>query len=591
MPCKNTVRHARTWRIASCLVAAIALVTFLSAAPAAFAGPGHDHGHNGQEKTQPEAPASPRVVAQSERFELVAILKDASLTIYLDRLADTSPVTDARIELTVDGETGTAQPDPEKGTYTFTTPALANPGEKAVVITIETQTADDLLIGSLSPTSTHTNNHTHRHGHTGTSHTHEDNDGANTTEQNPGAAFVKAITQNPFLLAGIALAIGLGAGMLISTRLTRVAPLVALIILANPDIAFSGPGHDHSDGHGGTAPQMSGDAPHRRPDGNLFLPKPTQRLLEIRTLILQQATARTTTALIGHVIADPNHSGLVQSTVGGRFKVTDAGLPVLGSRVKANQILGYIEPAFEPIDASDVRQTGGEIDQRIAVLQARIAITEDLIRKGIYTRARLLEFKAELEGLEARKKHLQQSTVEREALVAPTDGVIADIHVAPGQVVTKTDTLFHVVDPTRFFVEAISFDPAIAQDTTSATAQTPSGEPLNLTFVGRSRTLQRQAIILQFRIEKPPASLNIGTPLRILIETGASLKGLIIPREAVVQAPNGQTVVFKRIGPENYRPEPVRVEKIDTERVLVHAGLSEGDQIIVRNASLVNQIR
>jgi hypothetical protein len=64
----------------------------------ALAGDGHDHG---------EAPATtadaalPRFVASSDKLELVGVLNDRQLALYLDRRADNSPVDDARIELEI----------------------------------------------------------------------------------------------------------------------------------------------------------------------------------------------------------------------------------------------------------------------------------------------------------------------------------------------------------------------------------------------------------------------------------------------------------------------------------------------------------
>ncbi len=46
---------------------------------------------------------SPRAVATSENYQLVAIAEGEVLVIYLDRAADNAPVIDAVIELTLDG--------------------------------------------------------------------------------------------------------------------------------------------------------------------------------------------------------------------------------------------------------------------------------------------------------------------------------------------------------------------------------------------------------------------------------------------------------------------------------------------------------
>lgn len=102
------------------LAGLLALAVMAAAPSAVSAGPGHDHE---PEPAAAAGPGSPRVVAVSESYELVGILKDGRLTVYLDRLADTSPVSDAKIELSVAGETAIAKRQPD-GTYVFTSPVL-----------------------------------------------------------------------------------------------------------------------------------------------------------------------------------------------------------------------------------------------------------------------------------------------------------------------------------------------------------------------------------------------------------------------------------------------------------------------------------
>lgn len=122
-------------------------------------------------------------------------------------------------------------------------------------------------------------------------------------------------------------------------------------------------------------------------------------------------------------------------------------------------------------------------------------------------------------------------------------------------------------------------------------ARNSDGELFELTFVGRSRALQQQASILQFRFDNPTDTLNIGSPVKVLIEKGDAVTGLIVPKRAIAQAPNGQMVVFKRLEPERFLPSPVHFEDLDGERLQITGGLQPGDQIIVEGAPLVNQIR
>lgn len=69
-------------------------------------GPGHDH----DAPPAVSAASAPRVEAQSDSFELVAVLDNGKLTLYLDRFATNEPVSDARIQI----ESGTFKASPFK---------------------------------------------------------------------------------------------------------------------------------------------------------------------------------------------------------------------------------------------------------------------------------------------------------------------------------------------------------------------------------------------------------------------------------------------------------------------------------------------
>ncbi len=65
-------------------------------------------------------------------------------------------------------------------------------------------------------------------------------------------------------------------------------------------------GGDHEGGHdhGGAASiQSGGERPRKLPEGEVFLPKASQRLLRVRTLIAETAKAQSGAELVGTVIA------------------------------------------------------------------------------------------------------------------------------------------------------------------------------------------------------------------------------------------------------------------------------------------------
>lgn len=554
------------------------------------AGPGHDHGHDHGAESKPKSAANPRVAMTSDLYELVVILKEHDLNLYLDRRANTSPVTDAKIDLSVNGASGSAKLQSD-GSYLFQSPELEQPGVFEIVATITKSGGDDLLVGSLDATAMHSHaENGDKYDHDHSAHHVEGSD--QHPSQNTIQTLITRLSGQPLVV----LAIGIGLGVLLSVLLrvkrSSAAVLLGIALAAGiPRTAEAGPGHDHDHGtHNESEHSVTQDAPGRLADGLIFLPKPTQRLLEIRTEILQLKTAKRAQRLIGRVIADPNRNGLVQSTLRGRIKPPNTGLPVLGQKVSAGDVLALVEPAFAAIDASDVRQTAGDLEQRMAVLKAQLARRRHLVTKKVASEASLQDLEIELEGLQARRRQLDESRSKPEALYAPVSGVVADVRVVAGQVVASADTLYQIVDPDYFWVEAITFDPKLAI-TPHAKALTSDNRVLDLSFVGRSRTLQQQATVLQYKITSPTTALNIGEPLTVNVETGEPITGIVVPKDAVAEAPNGQRVAFVRQDAEQYRAVPVRVEDLDGTRLHVIAGLSAGDQIIVRGATLVSQIK
>lgn len=97
---------------------------------------------------------APRIVTHSDLFELVGIVESGAMTLYLDRFADNSPVTDAKIEVEVGAEKGVATANPN-GTYRFPAKAFAKPSEMSVTFTIRAGNDTDLLAGDLAVADIH----------------------------------------------------------------------------------------------------------------------------------------------------------------------------------------------------------------------------------------------------------------------------------------------------------------------------------------------------------------------------------------------------------------------------------------------------
>lgn len=135
-------------RAPSRCLAALA-VSFALGLPSA----GHAHGDEPHDHDAPaagtaravlaDAVGAPRLVAQSDLFELVGAIQDRRLVVWLDRFADNVPVQGAAIDLDVGGRQLEAKPDGDR--YVAEWPQDLPGGAVPVTITVRAGDDSDLL--------------------------------------------------------------------------------------------------------------------------------------------------------------------------------------------------------------------------------------------------------------------------------------------------------------------------------------------------------------------------------------------------------------------------------------------------------------
>jgi len=133
----------------------------------------------------------------------------------------------------------------------------------------------------------------------------------------------------------------------------RTFAALSIAVLGIAASAVAGPGHDHGHSHGDTASAPSANGPQRLPDGSVFLPKPAQRQLGIRTLVTEQAALPRSFELNGQVLMDPNAGGKVQPMNAGRIEPGPQGLPTLGQAVRKGQVLAYVTASAAPLERAN----------------------------------------------------------------------------------------------------------------------------------------------------------------------------------------------------------------------------------------------
>ena len=535
----------------------------------------HEGGHDQDDSERALLAAStfPRIVAKSETYELVGILRNDRLSIYLDRVPSNEPVTGAKITVTIaDAEPANTQLS-DDGTYTLLRPHVPRSGTIDVVFNISEQGGGDLLVGTLSLPQ----------------------------DMSEAAALGRAttwITAVPWAIRHpVALTIAiLGLAILFTRYRHRSRPIAAtaaalMLVFAGFLVVTLRAEDRLPDGSAKKIFSDMSDAPRRLPGGAAFIAKPTQRLLEVRTAAVAAVTSSPAVTLIARVVGDPNRTGVVQSLHGGRVVPLEGGLPRIGQSVRKGEPLVQVDPYLPLADRTTISEKTGEIEQLIAVAESKIRRLRPLAERGAVPQSQVNDLETELEGLRQRREAVRTSRTELELLRAPTEGVIAAVKVVAGQVVQAQDSLFQIVDPQGLLVEALVYGALDPESLADATATTTSGQVLSLSFRGFSRTLQQQASIVQFTIPDPPANLSVGQPLTVMAKSGTPVTGLIVPKDAVVRSANGESVVWLSLEPERFEARPVRTRPFDATRMIIAGGGMQDDRGVIRGADFVNQIR
>ncbi|MBL0898587.1 MAG: RND transporter, partial [Reyranella sp.] len=321
-----------------------AAVSSMLLAAGAAAHEGHDHG-------APPPPVSstiaPRADASSNDFEVGVIARGDRLRLYVDTFRGNDPVRDAVVEIDTPAGTQKAEPDGQ-GAYEVAAPWLARPGRHDLAITVQAAGLVDVLAATLTipaPSSVAS---------------------GGWRERMATLVAFQGSDLAVWLVAGLAFVAGIAASGL--WRRWRSATAVLVVAFASAVVPG---GAGHASEHGSDVAMAIRDVAQRFPDGAVFVPKPTQRILSIRTLFTETRTYSGTVELPGRIIPDPNGAGFVQASVSGRLTPPPGGFPRLGARVTAGDVLAFFPPAVAAPDGTSQQHQARGADQQIALPERR----------------------------------------------------------------------------------------------------------------------------------------------------------------------------------------------------------------------------
>jgi hypothetical protein len=333
------------------------------------------------------------------------------------------------------------------------------------------------------------------------------------------------------------------------------------------------------------------ESARRLSDGTVFLPIVTQRLLQVRTAVACDGQVAGTRRLVGHVIANPTSSGLVQAEQDGRVELGTFGFPVIGQKVQQGELLAYLSPILSTSERAQLNREIETLRGLVAAKELEIARTREMpllpFRDG-----RILSLRLELNTLMAQRDALIEGLEGRQPLVASVSGVIVEANVRVGQVIEARHVLWEIADANDMWVEAEMFDGQPLNVVPGSTAVTSSGIELDLAFIGAGlSTTEGQSSPVQFQVASIPEGVRIGERVLVNLREGGMQSGTLVPKGALLRRPNGEVVVWSSFGPERFEALQVDWQPVDGNTVLVKAGISPGMRVVIDGASLLSEVR
>lgn len=332
----------------------------------------------------------------------------------------------------------------------------------------------------------------------------------------------------------------------------------------------------------------SREAPTRMTDGSLFVPKPVQRQLGLRTVTTQLGELAATTTLNGRVIADPGAGGRIQATQSGTLQAAARGFPAPGMKVRKGEVVAYLQPIINSLERGAQKAQQAELAAQLGLAERRAERLAQL--EGSVPAREIEAARFELQSLQQRLAAVKTSIDVAQPLTAPASGVIGAVHVVAGEVVDAKDLLFEIVDPARLSVEALAYDPALPSRLVGANGLAGTAQ-LKLQLTGAGLQLREQALPMLFRIVASSAPIAVGQPVEVFARMASSGQGIALPRSALSLNNAGETVVWVHSEAERFEPRSVRHRVLDAQMIAVSAGLKAGDRVVVAGATLLAQVR
>ena len=310
---------------------------------------------------------------------------------------------------------------------------------------------------------------------------------------------------------------------------------------------------------------------------------------------LEAQTVNEPVTLTGTLVPNQNRIAKVSPRLPGR--IASVGV-VPGSAVKPGQVLAVLES----IELGEARSAYLQAKSESTVTKAALARVEKLAAEDIVPRKDYLRSKADAERAQAALRAaadklkllgVPPGSNEKQAdagypLVAPFAGTIIEKKAVAGELALPDQALFTVADLSNVWLEADVFEKDLAKlllGTPAHIMVTAYADKVfdgKLTYLGDTMDPTTRTVKARIEAPNPDRRLKPGMFASVQLQSTATAKALLLPKEAVLLVQGQPTVFVPSSG--GFAPRAVETGPVIAGKVAVKSGLLPGDRAVVSGA-------
>jgi cobalt-zinc-cadmium efflux system membrane fusion protein len=376
----------------------------------------------------------------------------------------------------------------------------------------------------------------------------------------------------------------------------RSFPLIALVLLGCPKDK-SAPGLREEPKPAASTPHEEHDTIPRR----VKIPPQVIAAAKIQVAAATREVLAPTLSLPGEIAADPDKSARVSSPVAGR--IVDVRFRE-GSTVKKGDVLAIVRIP----EIGKVRAAYSATAAKAASARANADRLEALAAKELSPRQEAVAARAEADALAAESKALgeqlsalgmgEKGSGSELALRAPVSGTVVMREAVVGQPIGTEQTIASIADLAEVWFLARVFEKDLGRLEAGADSEVTLNAYPNERYDGKVEYVGKQidpiarTVTARIRLANRDDQLRIGLfgAARVVAKgerTGEPV--LAVPRSALTEIA-GKTVVFVRIGENEFETHDVTAGDSSAGKVRILSGLREGEPIVVEGAFTVKSV-